>query len=73
MKMYLNVSNFCLMTNGRIFRRYIVFSLVNLRVARTGDLDLIYQTIVEDATKGHYSENYYSVSDAKKGLSLIHI
>lgn len=68
MKMYLNVSNFCLMTNGRIFRRYIVFSLVNLRVARTGDLDLIYQTIVEDATKGHYSENYYSVSDAKKGL-----
>ena len=37
-----------------------MFSLVNLRVAHIGDLDLIYQTILEDSTKGHYAGKYYS-------------
>ncbi|MDV7575111.1 GNAT family N-acetyltransferase [Acinetobacter baumannii] len=48
----------------------MLFSLVNLRVAHIGDLDLIYQTVLEDAAKGHYSEMYCSNYQARAGLQV---
>ena len=53
-----------------ISRRYLLFSLVNLRVAHIGDLDLIYQTVLEDAAKGHYAEMYCSNHQARAGLQV---
>jgi len=47
-----------------------LFSLVNLRVAHIGDLDLIYQTVLEDAEKGHYAEMYSSNHQVRAGLQV---
>lgn len=47
-----------------------MFSLVNLRVADIGDLDLIYQTVLEDAEKGHYAEMYCSNHQVRAGLQV---
>ncbi|MFW1852945.1 GNAT family N-acetyltransferase [Acinetobacter guillouiae] len=48
----------------------MLFSLVNLRVAHICDLDLIYQTVLEDAAKGHYAEMYCSNHQARAGLQV---
>ncbi|KJV38117.1 GNAT family N-acetyltransferase [Acinetobacter brisouii] len=46
------------------------FSPVNLRVACIDDLDLIFQTILEDAANGHYAELYCSNDQARAGLKV---
>ena len=44
------------------------FSPIKLRVAKLEDIDLIHQTILSDASKGHYSRDYLSGDEAKLAL-----
>ena len=44
------------------------FSTIKLRLAKLEDIDLIHQTILSDASKGHYSRDYLSGDEAKLAL-----
>lgn len=46
------------------------FSPIKLRVAKLEDIDVIYQTILSDASKGHYSRDYLSGDEARFHLKI---
>lgn len=46
------------------------FSTIKLRLAKLEDIDVIHQTILSDASKGHYSRDYLNGDQAKFYLKM---